>query len=249
MNVTDNFEQNVKSVEKLINFDRHVLEMAIDSIGKLHERLIQPPNNITNEKLNGKRTLDQLQNIRTNDSLKLYYSTINNQAVVLLVSYFGSAIADLFRKAALASVNSREEESVLNTEIKLKVKDLLDFHSSDEQSIGNILINKSDISFQDMKSIQREFKSFFSINIPKEDHVNEIILSQACRHSIVHEGSIVNERIINQVRSANPRKLKTSLVVNQDIEFTEEEIVIVSNSMRKYVENLESKVLNYCDSV
>ena len=98
MSVTENFEKNVKSVEKLVNFDRQVLGMAITSIGKLHEMLTGKPHSITNEKINGKRTLDQLQNIRKNDSLKLYYSTINIQAVVLLVSYFGSAITDLFRK-------------------------------------------------------------------------------------------------------------------------------------------------------
>ena len=249
MSVYQTFEQNLKSIEKLINFDRHVLGMAIDSVQKLHDLLTAPPHNYDNERTNGKRTLEMLKQIRTNDSLKLYYSTINNQAVVLLVSYFGSAIADLFREAAVAAVETHESGSVLNTEIKVKVKDLLEFESDDQHSIGNILINKSDISFQDMKSIQREFKTYFDINIEKTDAVNNIILSQACRHSIVHEAGIVNDRIINQVKSATPRDLKKSLVVGTTLEFSENEIEIVASSMKTYVQELESDVSIYCNSV
>lgn len=249
MKISRTFEQNVTSVEKLINFDRLVLGMAVDSVQKLHDRLSGPPHNFDNEMLNGKRTLDSLKYIRGNNSLKLYYSTINNQAVVLLVSYFGSAVADLFRQAPVSAVNTHEADSVMNTEIKLKIKELLEFQSNDKHSIGNILISKSAISFQDMKSIQREFKSYFDIHIKKEDHVNDIILSQACRHSIVHEACIVNDRVLNQVRNATPRDIKTELKLGQEIEFTEQEIGVISSSMKRYVHSLESQVVSYCKRV
>jgi len=249
MSVSDTFDKNVKSVEKLVNFDRHVLGMAISSIETLHDRLVQPPLEIDNEKLNGKRTLDQLKQIRKNDSLKLYYSTINNQAVVLLVSYFGSAVADLFRQASESAVHTHEESYVLNAEIKLSVKDLIEFQSTDKHSVGNILIGKSNISFQDMKSIQREFKSYFGISIEKDEEVNNIILSQACRHSIVHEAAIVNQRVINQVKNAKPRAIKDTLVLYDEIVFNQEEIDLISLSMKRYVGNLESQVRTYSESV
>ena len=72
--ITDNFKKNIESVERLINFDRDVLDMALSQVQELHNDLVTSQG-ITNEQLNGKRTIDLLQNIRTNDSLKLRYSS------------------------------------------------------------------------------------------------------------------------------------------------------------------------------
>ncbi len=219
--------------------------IAIDSIQELHERLVSPPYSIDNELSNGKRTLDILSGIRKNDSLKLRFSTINNQAVVLLVSYFGSATADLFRIASKIAVEEHKDKRVLNAELKVKVEELIEYGESLGDSIGEILIAKNSISFQDMKSIQREFKKYFGIHIERDIHVNNIILGQACRHSIAHEAGVVNSRVLHQVQGANPRDLKTALKLGESIEFTEEEITVVAGSMLKYVSGLEAQVDSY----
>ena len=239
------FKKNIESVEKLINFDRQFMDIAIGSIKKLHETLIAPPYSIAHEQSNGKRTLDMLTSIRRNDSLKSQFSTINNQAIVLLVSYFGSATADLFREAAKIAVEIHQDKRVLNSELKVKVEELIEFGASIGDSIGDVLITKNSISFQDMKSIQREFNKYFGINIEKDTNVNNIILGQACRHSIAHEAGIVNSRVIRQVQGAKPRDLKQSLTEGDAIEFTEYEIGIVAESMFSYVKGLEGHVNNY----
>lgn len=243
------FEKNIESVEKLINFDREFMDIAIGSIEKLHEILIAPPHSIGYEQSNGKRTLDMLSSIRRNDSLKSRFSVINNQAIVLLVSYFGSATADLFREAAKVAVEVHQDKRVLNSELKVKVEELIGFGVSIGDSIGDVLITKNSISFQDMKSIQREFKKYFGITIEKDINVNNIILGQACRHSIAHEAGIVNSRVIHQVQGANPRDLKQSLTEGDEIGFTEDEIGIVAKSMCSYVKGLEDHVNHYRNNI
>lgn len=243
-NAVNTFKSNIDSVEKLINFDREVLHIAIESITELHNSLVEKLD-ITNEHMNGGRTLEILKSIHSNDSLKTRFSIINNQAVVLLVSYFGSAISDLFRQASSIAIEKHKDDKVLNSEIKLKVSEILQLEPPIGASIGDLLITKNSISFQDMQSIKREFNKYFGIIINKDKTVNNIILSQACRHSIVHEGSIVNSRVVNQVKGAMPRDLKTDIKLHSNIEFSEDEIKIISKSMLAYVCDLSNKVNDY----
>jgi len=242
------FKNNIESVKKLINFDREVLDIAITSIEDLHNSLLKSQN-ITNEQLNGKRTLDIIKGIRTNDSLKSRYSVINNQSIVLLVSYFSSAIADIFRYASKVAMETHKEKSVLDEELKIRVSDLSQLNADPGELIGDLLIAKNNITFQDMKSIHREFKKYFSIKIEKDKVVNNIILSQACRHSIAHEAGLVNKRILNQLQSATPRDIKPELKFNDLLEFNENEIKQVSESMLSYVKNLYEKVNEYSKNI
>lgn len=192
------FEQNIQSVRKLMNFDRDVQDFAIEQIEKLHNTLVNV-DKIENETRNGKRTLDLLKQIRSNDSLRPRYQIIFNQAIVLLVSYFGSAISDCFRTATQISI-ALDDKRVLNEELNIEIEELLIRGDQINDVLGDLLIQKKDISFQDMKSVSRAFKEYFGIEIKKDNVVNNIILGQACRHAIVHEGGRVNGRIIRQVR-------------------------------------------------
>jgi hypothetical protein len=47
-----------------------------------------------------------LRNIKRNESLKAHYQALYNQWLVLLVSYFGSAVRDLFVDAAAAAIRA-----------------------------------------------------------------------------------------------------------------------------------------------
>ena len=104
----ETFESNLQSVHKLMNFDRDVQDLAITQIKELHDNLVNF-HKITNDQLNGKRTLDILEGIRENDSLRPRYKAIFNQAIVLLVSYFGSALSDCFRFAMQNAVELQDK--------------------------------------------------------------------------------------------------------------------------------------------
>jgi len=94
--IRSGFAANVASVDALVNFDRFILDFAIERVERLHQRL-EP--RYLNPDDNGEHTLMALKQVRANDALRPSYQQIFNQAVVLLVSYFGSTIADLFRTA------------------------------------------------------------------------------------------------------------------------------------------------------
>src|ERR1043166_3445495 len=99
------FKANLDSVVSLINFDREVQDYAISRVQELHTRLKK--GGIDNARLNAERTVEILQNIRRNDSLRPRYEVIFNQALVLLVSHFGSAVGDIFRYAVMRELERK----------------------------------------------------------------------------------------------------------------------------------------------
>lgn len=237
------FEDNVKAVVKLMNFDRDVQDMALQHIRGLHNTLLDVEK-IENEQRNGKRILDILERIREADSLRPRYQLIFNQAVVLLVSYFGSALGNLFRHAVQIGI-SVEEKRILSEELNLEVEELLSRGDQINEILGDMIILKKDISFQDMKSVARAFRKYFGIEIEKSSTVNNIILGQAARHAIVHDGGKANARIIRQISNATPRKLKPNVVENSEFQFTPDEVEILADEMKTYVESLLRKVEAY----
>jgi len=241
-----NFENNIKDVLSLLKFDQVVLEFAISGIRKLHDTHVQ--RGTQSPKLNGQNVLQMLENIGENDSLKPQYRVMYNQCAVLLVSIFASAIADLFRSAINLQSQSGPGERLADEEIKLSVRELHEFKYDLTGRIGRVIEGKQGVSFQDMKSISRAFRTYFDINIDKDAHVNNIVLVQACRHSIVHDASICNDRVLRQVKNANPRDVKTYMPAEGAvIEFTIEELQATSESMVQYFKKVKMQVLDTFD--
>lgn len=231
--IKNNFEDNVAIVKKLMKFDEVVQVFCLNRLRKANEGL-EKFGCAEHPSYTIKPMIEQIQNIRQNDSLQPSYEIMFNGCVVLLVSYFGSAIEDIFRKALQEKIYDGKLGQLENQEIKLTIRDLVD-----NKNIVELFITKRDISFQDMQSIARAFKEYIEMNeIPRDKIVNNIILSQACRHCIVHNGSAVNNKVINQLKSANPRDLKTHLNIGEKILFNEEEIQVIIASMTRYIEAL-----------
>lgn len=241
MSVVDSFEQHVESVHRLMNFDQDVLAHAIQAIAELQERL-KRHHKLDNPHLTAARTLQILQGFREHDSLRPRYKTIFNQALVLLVSYFGSAVHDAFRVAVSAALVSDKELPLLREQLKVSFAELKEANFELRTRAPDLLVNAKDISFQDMKSIGRAFKENLGIEIERTKTVNEIILAQACRHVIVHTGAKVDEALIRQLSGAHPRTLKPKLVVGQVVEFTPEEVEAAASAMVSYLRELEFKV-------
>jgi hypothetical protein len=227
-------------VQRLIAFDREVMTLAIDGVRSLHTHLKKT---IHNEQHNGGRTLQILQDIRNNESLKPQFSLILNQAIVLLISYFGSAVQDTFCKAVNKRITKKEDSKLLKEEIKISISELVDATRYPELEIAEILIEKKDLSFQDMQSIQRAFKDYVQIEIEKDKIVNNIILAQGCRHVIVHAGGVVTTRLIRQVSGAVPRDIKPKLPnENEVVKFDEAEVNKIIESMNVYIGKLVQKL-------
>lgn len=239
--VKETFKGNVQSVHKLMNFDRDVQDVFIEHIADLSNRL-KTQQRITNDLLNGERQLQMLRQIRENDSLRPRYEAIFNQAVVLAVSYFGSAIHDILRLCIADAIKHRQHKRLLNEEFKVSIADLIVNSTSLEEAIGDLFITRKDISFQDMQSIGRAFSDYLEIAVEKDAIVNDIICGQACRHAIVHDGARVNARVIRQISAANPRRLKQKIKEGDNLKFSPEEVDMLCVSMSTYIESLCGKL-------
>ncbi len=145
------FSENVAGVHKLMHFDKEVLEHAITGIEALSERL-KKHHQLDNPHLSADNTLKSLINIHKNDSLRPRYEVIFNQAIVLLVSYFGSAVEDIF-KAGIHDMLERESDSnLLKEDIKLSFRELKDVDlviKSDNHPLNTLVIRRLKIDRAD----------------------------------------------------------------------------------------------------
>ena len=236
--IIQTFRKNVSSVYELVNFDRIVLEFAISQVSDLSDKL-KNVHGIGNSQLNAENTVKALKIIRQNDSLRPMYQVISNQCVVLLVSYFGSSVGDLFKcyltevlKLGMLSPALRKED------IKLSLGELETMSYDILTNIGEIVVANKGISFQDMQSIARAFHDWLGYEPIQDVDVNNIIISQACRHAIVHSGGMVDKRLVKQVATAKPRNVKPEFIENTPIQFYPDEVEVIGESMVRYIERL-----------
>ncbi len=89
-----------------------------------------------------------------------------------------------------------------------------------------------------MQSISKVFNTYIGFEPEKDKITNTIILAQACRHTIVHDGGIVNSRVIKQVSKAIPRQIKEELIESENVEFSIDEINTIDDCMVKCIERL-----------
>jgi hypothetical protein len=246
--IEDRFNKNIEDVYQLIQLDSHVINTTLIILRNLDENIKK--SNIDNVTMLPGKAIQNLENIKNNDSLKPHYETMYNQSIVLLVSLFASAVSDLFKEGVnqLAKLSGtktsidKEIKSLMKQEIKLTVDEIIGYGDKLPEHIGDIIAEKQDISFQDMKSINRAFRTFFSFNMVQDSHVNNIIIAQAARHVIVHDAAKVNKRTRNQVSRAIPRSVKDNLLGVTFIKFEPNEIKEVGNSMLVYFQKLRRNI-------
>jgi hypothetical protein len=226
------FKTNRRSVHDLLNFDRSVIDFAVQQVESLNKRLEK----YGNPQDRADHTLSALKAIRTNDSLRAKYETIANQGVVLLASYFGSALEDLFR-AGLAVVLSERphSEKVSDDKLTLSLSQLVDIREQPDVLI-DIFLLKKDISFQDMQSVVRSFSDYLGIEIERNADMDDIIFGQAARHAIVHRGALADARFLHQIAHAKLRKITPSFSKGDRIQFSNPEVEQLGDSMSRFID-------------
>ncbi len=244
--VGDNFRGQMHSVEKLLNFDREVLDIAIERVHQLRDRL-KAKGKFADIQLHAERTAKLLKNIRQNDSLRNRYEIIANQALVLLVSYFSSSMHALFTEGVREALLRDVDSSLLRENLRISFRELRDADFDLRERAPDLLVQSKDISFQDMQSIVRAFKDYVSISLEKTEEVNELILALSCRHAIVHTGGVADTRFMRQIADATPRGIKPDVVLNQTIQFSDTEVLEIAQSMLAYIEIIGEKIMERFD--
>ena len=235
MDALETFRRNISEVDRLVNFDKELLQLVTMQIENLHSSL---KDRFADERINGGRALAIVKGIRDNESIKPKYVAIYNQAIVLLVSHLSSALGDLFRAAVLTKLQSDDPGKLLDEEIKLTFGEMREREWNMQSAAADLIIAKYDFTFQDMASTVRAFKNFIGVEPARDAIMNNIIAAQACRHVIVHAGGRISEKAVQQVSKANPRTFKTTLMVGENIQFSASEIEAVKSDMLQFVETL-----------
>ncbi len=234
------FNKNQDSVNLLLNFDRIIIDFCLGNLEGLEENLKSNDQvKITNIHLLPSTTITALRNIRKNDSLRAEYEGMFNQCLVLAVSHFSSAMHSIFIEAInQACCCCPDLLTATSEDIKITFEELKSHHFDLTDGLGDLVVKKKDISFQDMQSVHRAFKTFFNLDIERDIDAMNIILAQAARHSIVHANGIADEKFIRQVRDTSLRTVKKEIVENEFIQFETKEIEEVQKSMNSYLNRL-----------
>ena len=219
-----------------MRFDSNVLEFALIHLNALQARLTAI--HADSSRLNVSNTLAMLQNIRTNESLQPHYRQMLNQCDVLLVSYFSSAIGDIFKAGVADAVRHGSRPAILKEEIKIGLQIVREIGPDLVERSGELLAEHRDISFQNMQTVAKTFRDYFDFDRPQDEVVNDLILAHACRHVIVHCGGKADRKTIGQLRTAKPRTLKPEMTVGDQIQFTQEEILTICDRMNAYLRDL-----------
>lgn len=218
--IEDRFEEHLRTVDELISFDRIILNLCINHIENLNNRLKSGPFGITNPMYLAEGTLQTMKTVRQNDSLRINYLSMFNSCLVLQVSYFTSIVDDIF-KHTIDKLNSHNQRPDLDIKV---VKE------------------NNDVNFQNMNSIMKTYKKYLDIEITKDSICNTIILAQCARHAIVHSLGFADQKFINQTDPARPRDIKLKIELDQKIQFSSSELEFVKYAMQEFVSNLCDKI-------
>jgi hypothetical protein len=233
-NIAHVFRANVYAMDRLLDFDRIIIDVAVEGLRELALEL-EGRQGLRGAATTIRSRAKLLANIKANNSLRPEYETIFNQCVVLLISYFTSAIHTLFRQGIVVALSKGANVPVLSEELKLSWRTLADAEAEREAIFADQIIAQQKISFQDMQSISRAFREQLNVQLKRSVDTNNIILGQAARHVIVHAASIIDKKMIQQVANATPRTVKQELKVGDRLQFSPQEVRIVSESMISYI--------------
>lgn len=244
--IVASFEANLESVARLSNFDKIVIDFATASIrgrdAKFREALKSKGTGYP-ERYSGERLIVQLEQLRDNERLRPDYSLMFKQCIVLQVSYFASALHDLFRYFFQRRIETGEANPILQEVIKISFGQLQEVGWDVRGNAADIFLGSRDISFQDMKSVKRSFKKWLGFGRDRDIVTDRIIVAQAARHCIVHAGGVANERTAGQIRGCTCDDVLPDLEVGELVEATPDDIARVGDAMQTYFNELRTGLL------
>lgn len=234
--LNNHFIDNIASVKALADFDDLILHLAISHLRGLEADMTNKVGIYYVQRI--QTTITILEGIEIHGSLAINYQKMYNQCVVLLMSYFSSAIKEVMSSFLSASIKYDMFESLRKIEFKLSLSELQKISSGDRSSLTDYILSNQNISFQDMNSIRRLVKDYFDFEINRDQTVNNLITALGCRHSIVHAAAVVEHPLMKQIRDCNPRSLKTVVSLGDTISFDKEELELVSTEAKVYYDKL-----------
>lgn len=234
-------ERNQDEVRHLLGFDNIILDFCIAAIEGLEERLLNNDEiKLTSVYHLPSATLSALRGIRKNGSMRTQYENMYNQCLVLSVSYFVSGLEALFVQGVNQACCCCPDLLVANREdLKFSISELRACDFNLGEHLGKMIVQKKDISFQNMQTGLKAFKDFLGVEGFTDELVHDSILALANRHAIVHNLAVVDERFQALVKNASKRTVHTEEYNIDDlIKFTPEEVIRLQGSMSSLLEEI-----------
>jgi len=235
--IINQFEVNMKLVADLMDFDRFLMGFALSCVERARARLVKSGFDIAANRMDN--SITALRTVRENDSLRSRYDAMTNQCVVLLVSYFSTALEESFKHLLLESIKSDSIDLFSKEIVTITLGQLHKTEFDLSEDIAEIVSSKDDVSFQDMKSVNRVFKKYIGYNHDRNSDLDNIIYGQAARHIIVHDSGNMNKRFQRQIGSCPNRTIHLTLPKSGTVQFDEDAIQALIESMHKYLTALE----------
>lgn len=220
-----------------MSFDKSLLELCI-GILKEHQqgdRQHRSTNIIT-------ALITAFEGVRARGELRVHYEVMYNQCLVLMVSHFASALAELYRRNIVEALRKEVVKGGSKEEIKIPLTRLVGLESANEEVLGTLIRDSQSISFQDMQSTRKAFEAGFGCVVARDADMDNIIVGQACRHVIVHSGAIVDDKFLRQTREAKLNTLGKRFELDATIQFTPGELAMVEASMLRFLTNIADGV-------
>jgi hypothetical protein len=230
------FCKNIEAVNQFADLDRGLIDQTVLQLRERDARLLKA--NVDNPRLLMGNTLRNLENIRRNDSLRPAFQVLVNQSAVLLASYFASGVSQLFRSAVAGALEHGPPPRLEQHELKFTVRDVTKMGGDLLSAIPDLIGEGPGVSFQDTKSIQRVFKEYLDIDIPRDEITNDVSVELALRHVLVHNGGVVDRKCLKQIEESTPRTFRCSVALGESINFNTEESRAIGATMIKYVQRL-----------
>lgn len=205
VNYINDFREELDNIDKLEQTPNLVREIAVDSLN----RAISTSGIQTTAKGSLERCKEGLENI-DNKSFENNFKIIYSQMCILAVSGLEATLKKYFENALsnFSNINQSNEEL---KKTKISLAELVGNHLKFSGEFGKLVLAKSNLNFQDLKSIKKIFSGFISKEIVLEPETEKkICFFLEARHILVHKGGVVDEKFIRATDSfnANIKNLK-----------------------------------------
>ena len=212
---TKNYQSSIDKIDKLVSTPVIIKQGALGALDTaLEESLNHSAKTVL---LNARQSLKNIKDSSINDNFKIIYS----QMLILAVSALEATLKQYFVNACSILSNINLENERLKS-IKITALDLAVHKLKYTQDFGQLILDKENSSFQDLKSIKKTFRDYLSksINLESDDE-KKIAFYLECRHILVHRGGKVDQKFIDSTSSfqANLKEYK----LGQNIEFSQDD--------------------------
>lgn len=206
------FQEAAEEIDAIFNSFRDLHEIYKTSFDTLEESLDELPQAYRAKVNNAKKSFSNMagtvENKQNNISNKLYA-----QALVILMGNAESITKELFRnllRQNVRSVNFKE-----NMQISLKSV----LAAANDADLANVVLQKLEsesnpadkLNFQNILQMKGIFKGYLDIEVDN-DVANSLNKYWQIRHLIIHNGSIFDQRCIDNINKTDPEFAKRHTV-------------------------------------